>query len=111
MKQAYIDRKFKPESAALIRTMNGIIGDYQQQGFVLTVRQLYYQLVARAIIPTAEPSYKNPASLRNDGRLAGYIDWDAIEDRTRAFIQRSRWADGAAILEAVADQFHADLWE
>ena len=33
------------------------------------------------------------------------IDWDAIEDRTRSFIRRSRWESGADILRSVAKQF------
>jgi hypothetical protein len=56
-------------------------------------------------------SYKQVASLVNDGRMAGLIDWDAIEDRTREFIQRPRWRSGSDILRAVAQQFHMDMWE
>jgi hypothetical protein len=38
------------------------------------------------------------------------LDWDAIEDRTREFIRRSRWGSGGEILGAVARQFHMDHW-
>jgi hypothetical protein len=76
----------------------------------LTVRQLYYQLVARGIVENTLRSYKNVASLINDARIAGMIDWDMIEDRTRDFITRSRWAGGREILDAVAKQFHMDMW-
>ena len=41
----------------------------------LTLRQAYYQLVARGYIPNNERSYKNNWKSYNDGRLAGLIDW------------------------------------
>lgn len=90
--------------------MNSICDDYMAQGFVLTVRQLYYQLVARAIIPNTERSYKRVTGVANDARMAGLMDWAAIEDRTRSFITRSRWESGNEILESVASQFHMDMW-
>ena len=111
MKQQYIERRFASASLALIATIDEICDDYVRQGFVLTVRQLYYQLVARNIIPNNERSYKNTTSLVNDARLAGLIDWDSIEDRTRAFTSRPRWGDGRDFMQKVAPQYHSDLWE
>lgn len=111
MKQRYLGTNFKPASLQMIARINVIIEDYLQQGYKLTVRQLYYQLVAHAVIENTLRSYKNTASLINDGRIAGLIDWDAIEDRTRDFITRPRWTSGADILEQSALQFHMDMWE
>lgn len=107
----YKDVNFRPHSLRMIAKMVGIINDYQEQGYKLTVRQLYYQLVARDIIENTLQSYKNIASLVNDARIAGLIDWNAIEDRTREFITNARWRGGSHILKAVADQFHMDMWE
>lgn len=90
--------------------MNDIVNDYTAQGFKLTVRQLYYQLVARAVIENHERSYKRITSLVNDARLAGFMDWNAIEDRTRAFMRRTRWDSGKEILQATARGFHMDMW-
>lgn len=111
MKQQYIDRAFKPESLAMIGKVNSIIGEYQRAGYVLTVRQLYYQLVARDVIANNLSEYKKVASLLNDGRLAGLVDWDAIEDRTREFIKRAHWESPGQIVNACAQQFHMDLWK
>lgn len=111
MRQAYITKRFTAESRALIDVINSVCNDYMAQGFVLTVRQLYYQLVARNIIPNTERSYKNTTSLVNDARLAGYIDWDAIEDRTRAFVERAHWDDGKSFMTSVAPQFYVDMWD
>lgn len=111
MKEQYQRVSFKADTLALIETMNTIIGEYIAQGFVLTVRQLYYQLVARGVIENTERSYKRTTGTVNDARLAGVMDWDAIEDRTRAFDTRSRWNSGGEILKAVASQFHMDMWK
>lgn len=109
-KQFYKHFEFRAPALAMIDVMNEICTDYMGQGFVLTVRQLYYQLVARGHIENTERSYKRTTGLVNDARLAGLMDWDAIEDRTRAFIKRSRWETPNEILASVAAQFHMDLW-
>lgn len=110
MRQAYISGDFKADKLALIEQCNAILREYMQAGYRVTVRQLYYQLVARDIVENTLKSYKRVADIVNDGRLAGLIDWDAIEDRTREFIRRAHWSSGSEILQAVADQFHMDMW-
>lgn len=111
MKQAYKDIRFRADTLALIAFMNTMITEYQRQGFTLSVRQLYYQLVARDQIPNTEQSYKRIAGIINDGRLAGLIDWDAIEDRNRDIEKRSAWESGSSILRACAQSFHMDMWD
>jgi hypothetical protein len=109
--QAYIEKKFAADSLALIKTMNAIVVDYVRQGYRLTVRQLYYQLVARDVVPNTERSYKRVTGIVNDAKLAGFMDWEAIEDRTREFLRNTRWRSAAEIVRASADSFHMDLWE
>ena len=50
-------------------------------------------------------------NLVNKARMAGLIDWDMIEDRTRNFNERTRWKSGEQILKAAADSYHVDLWQ
>ena len=100
----------QPASYKLVQTCNEIIAEYQAQGFVLTLRQLYYQLVSRDIIANKQTEYKRLGSIVNDARLAGMIDWLAIEDRTRELRSLSLWDSPADIIDAVAEQFHMDLW-
>lgn len=110
-REKFVDIRFKTASLKMIATMNAIIHEYLAGGYVLTVRQLYYQMVARGIIENTLRSYKNLASLVNDARLAGELDWNAIEDRTRDFIRRPHWSSGSDILHGCAQQFHMDMWE
>ena len=111
MREMYKEITFKKKSVEMIHRINGIIEQYQDEGYTLTVRQLYYQLVARDIIPNNEKSYKQITSLVNDARIGGLIDWDAIEDRTRSFERRSRWNNPKDILTASAKRFHTDPWD
>lgn len=111
MKQCYVRKKFTPGVVTLIDTINDIIAEYKADGYVLTVRQLYYQLVAKGIIPNTLNDYKRIASVVNDGKLAGLIDWDMLEDRTREFVRRNRWNSPAEVLDAVAKQYHEDMWQ
>jgi hypothetical protein len=107
----YISKNFRPESLGLIDRVNGVIDDYSALGYSLTLRQVYYQMVARAIIPNNERSYKNLGSLINDARLAGLIDWNAIEDRTRNLQGRPHWENPGHIIGSAAYSYHTDYWE
>lgn len=110
MKIAYQDINFSADRLALVEQCNEIIDEYQADNLQLTLRQLYYQLVARAIIPNRVQEYKRLGDIVNNGRLAGLIDWDAIEDRTRALEALSHWNSPAEIVAACAAQFRLDKW-
>lgn len=110
-RQKYIDKKFKPKSLELIATINAILAEYSRANYAITVRSLYYQLVARGYIPNTEKSYKGITNLVSDARLAGLLDWDHVEDRMRAFKTRGRWASGSQILRDAAGWFHMDMWK
>lgn len=109
-REAYVQKRFTTKNEAVILQANDIIDDYQRQGFTLTLRQLYYQFVARALIPNTMQSYKRLGQIVNDGRMAGLIDWEAIEDRTRNVQSVSTWSDPESIIDACASQFRVNRW-
>ncbi len=106
----YTPKTFRTASVKMIALCNQIINEFAAQGFELTLRQLYYQLVSRAVIPNSERSYDNLGALVSDARLAGLIDWDAIVDRTRNLRALSHWEHPSEIIKASAAQFNFDLW-
>jgi hypothetical protein len=108
--EIFVARNFSAGTLALIEYCNTVIDEYEAQGFRLTLRQLYYQMVARGIIENKQTEYKRLGSIVNDGRLAGLIDWSAIEDRTRNVKFISSWQSPQEILSAVASQYQEDLW-
>lgn len=101
---------FRGETLTLIDRCNQIIDDLQAQGYVLTTRQLFYQLVSRDIIQNKQSEYKRLGSIISDARLAGLVDWSAIEDRTRSLRSVSHWDDPSSIIESAADSYRIDKW-
>jgi hypothetical protein len=110
MKEKFIDKRFSAENEKMIDRINAILGDYRKQGYRLSLRQLYYQLVARALIENSERSYKQIGDLVSNARLAGLVDWNMIEDRGREVVAPPMWENPAEIVEAAAKQFAIDRW-
>jgi len=110
LREKFVNIRLKPESLEKIRTINAILAEYQAAGYDLTIRQLYYQLVARGHIENTQKSYKRTADLVNNARLTGLIDWSMITDRARETITPSTWEGPGAIIKAAAKQFRLDPW-
>lgn len=101
----------KGETLALVRRANEIIEEYAAQGFDMTLRQVYYQLVSRDVIPNKQSEYKRLGDIISKARRAGLIDWDSIVDRTRFLRSLTHWTGPESILRAVAQQFRTDPWQ
>ena len=110
MREQFIEKNFSMTSQDMIIRMNKILQDYSVQGYRLSVRQLYYQLVARAAIENSQRSYKCIVDLVSNARLAGLLDWNMIEDRGRETITPPMWESPAQIVQAAAAQFAIDRW-
>ena len=110
-KRKYKDIRFQAKSLDTIDKVNSIVAEYEAQGYELTLRQVYYQLVARGFIPNNERSYKNLGNLINDGRLAGLIDWYAIVDRTRNLRGNSHWDRPEDVIDSARYSYMLDRWE
>ena len=107
----YIDKKFRENSLLMIAYINEVIEEYQEKGYDLTLRQVYYQLVAKDYIPNSERSYKNLGAIVNDGRLAGMIDWDAIIDRTRNLKGLGSDESPEEAVSQASRTYRRDKWE
>lgn len=108
--RCYEAKDFSHTSYEIIVQANSIIAEYEAAGFSLTLRQLYYQFVARDILPNTQQSYKRLGSIINDARLAGHISWTAIEDRTRNMQALPHWSSPKGIMSAVVEQYRIDKW-
>ena len=107
-----------------------IVKLYTDQGYDLTLRQVYYQFVARDYFPesrrwtwtgtkwvkdqkgtkNAQPNYKWLGRLLSNARLSGHLDWDVMVDRTRNLERNAHWDDAEDAIHAMRDQFRIDLW-
>ena len=111
MKEAFLQKRFQLSSLILIEEANNIIEEYRKRRFILTLRQLYYQFVARGILENSVKNYKKLGSVVNDARLAGHIDWSAIEDRTRNLKSLPSWNSPQDILDSAIYGYHLNRWK
>jgi len=114
-KICYTPKRFRESSRAKIEWANSIIEEYLAKGFSLTLRQLFYQFVSRDLIPNSQREYSNLGNLISDARLAGLVDWDAIEDRRRGLRgagtpQRPHWNSPTEIIDACVYGYRRDKW-
>jgi hypothetical protein len=116
----YEPKDFSADKLALIARANLIIQEYNAQGFNLTLRQLYYQFVARDLLPAAwadragilnrPESYGKLGDLISDARMAGLVDWYAIVDRSRASYANRHWDRPSKVIEAALATYATDKW-
>jgi hypothetical protein len=99
------------EAALVVQRAEQVATDYAAQGYDLTLRQLYYQFVARGWLPNVQKSYDKLGRIVEKGRMAGLIDWDHIVDRTRSFESLSHWNSPTEIMDAVSRSFRMDKWD
>lgn len=57
----------------------------------LTLRQIYYRLVAEGYIENNYREYSKLSALLVNARFAGIVPWGAIEDRARSIMYDHRW--------------------
>lgn len=128
---AYINKSFPLEQRMMIAQARTICADYADQGYDLTLRQLFYQFIARDLFPdsrtwrntggdkwvrdsegtkNATPNYKWLGGIINDARLAGVLDWRYIVDRTRNVRSIGHWDSPADIIRGAAQGFSLDKW-
>jgi hypothetical protein len=110
MREAFVFKRFRESSLAVIDQANAIIDEYREKGFTLTLRQLYYQFVARDLIANKQSEYKRLGSIINDARLAGHIDWSAIEDRTRYLRHIQTYNSPRELIARAAKGYAENVW-
>lgn len=112
MQEQFTTQGFRQDSLAIIETANAICREYMDQGYNLTLRQVYYQFVARDLLPNTQKSYKRLGNIINDARLAGLMDWSYIQDRTRdvsgAF---GGFSSPAAFIQQYASYYSEAIWK
>jgi len=83
MKEHFRNAKLSKLNLATVDIINDILIEYRKQGYILTLRQLYYQLVSRDIIPNQDKEYAKLSHVLKEARMGGLVDWASIEDRIR----------------------------
>jgi hypothetical protein len=108
--ETFETRRLHAKTLRAIGQANEIIESFRARGFVLTLRQCFYQHVARGLLENTQGEYKRLGDVVKSGRRAGLIDWDAIEDRTRYVRESASWGSPSELIEAAAEGYREDLW-
>jgi len=109
-KQKYKEIRFQNKTLQLISLINDVAEEYQKKGYVLTLRQMYYQLVARGYIENSQRSYKNVGKTISDGRTAGLIDWNIIIDRLRGIRGHDHQMFPSLAIAELSNNYCIDKW-
>ena len=114
---AYEQNTMRADALAVAELAAAIAQEYAAAGYDLTLRQLYYQFVARghtadwATGHNTERSYKRLGSIVDKARMCGIIDWDHIVDRTRRSLSgQSHFDSPADVINAARWSYHVDKW-
>lgn len=110
MRETFVNKSFYSSSLKLVEQANAILNEMAAMGYVLTIRQLYYQFVARGFIGNTLNNYKRLASVIDDARKAGLVDWEAIEDRTRYLRRIATYRDPKDFLQKRIPGYAEALW-
>lgn len=110
-KLCYVPKEFSADHLTIIGNANKIIESYKADGYRLTLRSLYYKFVGNGIFKENNAKmYALIQNVINDGRLAGLIDWDAIEDNLR-YLQGHPVVTGPhEAIRKARNSLRLDLW-
>ena len=101
-------RGMQKKSLELLAQVQKIMGSYD---FALTLRQIYYQLVAKQIIPNEQRYYKKLSRICVAGRDEGILPEEGFADRLREVDKLSSWVDLNEFMETVRRSYHKDKWQ
>jgi hypothetical protein len=125
-KIAYESRRFTDDAQSVLVTAQRICDEYARQGLRLTLRQLYYQFIARNLFPDSrlvtlpdgnrtknhDKNYKWLGNQVSDGRVAGLIDWNHITDTSRSPSGGDGgWDSPREFAQAAARQYTVTKWD
>jgi len=129
-KICYVKKRFQESTLEIIEEVNRIIDDFIADGFILSIRQIYYQFITHDLLPedwideeynrkkglekntkNTIKNYKRLGSIISDGRLAGEIDWSAIEDRDRQIECWNHYDSPQGFINSFVGSYAIDLWE
>jgi hypothetical protein len=111
MKELFVEKKFGERALKMIDIANSIIDEYVHLGYDLSVRQLYYQFVARNVLKNTPENYQALQTIINEGRLAGMIRWDVIKDRGRVTHTLPTFKDLKTYLQQLNESYRLNKWK
>ena len=91
-------------SLEYVKTVNDILKELKEH-WPLTLRQVYYQLVARGFVQNNLRAYQKLSRILTKARLLKLVSWDTIEDRSRQTLYSAGWDDATDFVEDEVKDF------
>lgn len=110
MKKCYVPKKFTKSHLIVIDRANRLLEEYAKHGITITLRSLYYRFVANNWLKNKQQEYKRLGGILGDARLAGRIDWNHLEDRTRNLATLQHFDGPQHALDLLTQWYHVDMW-
>jgi 5S rRNA maturation endonuclease (ribonuclease M5) len=96
--------KYRTKTLKIIGLVRKLIT--QHRGRKLTLRQVFYQLVAKKIIPNNLRAYKNLSYLIAKARKNGDLPWDVMRNHTRFVIKENSWPNFKDFTKKIEKIYH-----
>jgi hypothetical protein len=84
---------------------------FSEYNMPITLRQLYYQMVARQYIPNNQKTYHSLSRLCVIARDEGSLQEESFADRLRIIDQPSSWDDLKSFLTTVKSSYRKNNWD
>lgn len=130
MRRAYERTRFEPATRRIIQQAEAIVQEEIGADRRITVRGVYYQFIGRDWFPDSwvddaynakhglqpgtkntEKNYQRLCSIISAGRLAGLIDWEALQDRAREADVPQTFRDPAHLMDVALAAYQLDRWK
>jgi hypothetical protein len=104
------EKRLRADALEMIGQVNQVLAQAKVDGVSMTLRNVHYKFVKNKWYPNTDSSYQKLKRVVGDGRLAGLISWEEIEDQERDLHGFTTYAAPEQILSGMADKYHRDLW-
>jgi len=111
MKICFENHTFHKKSLPLLEAIKKTLQWYEGQGLPVSLRQLYYRLFNNGHILNLKSEYQKIGNMENNAKLAGIIDMESLEDRTRYIREIPYYSDIKDFLVKSINRYNIDLWE
>jgi len=105
------EKNLRAATVEMIGNVLMILEQAKADNVRMTLRQVYYKFVKSGLFENADENYNKLKRAVGDGRLAGLIPWDEIEDKERDLYGVTTYAAPEQMMRGLADKYHRDLWE
>lgn len=130
MRRAYQSFRFAPATLRIIHQAEAIVQEEISADRRITARGVYYQFIGRDLFPVSwvddvynakhnlqpgtkntEKNYQRLCAMISDGRLAGLIDWEALQDRAREADVPHTFRDPEHLMDTALRAYQLDRWK